>query len=492
MKYITVLVWVLLLGLVACASGIAAEPAAPSEPTATHTPAPARPTLAPAATSVPVDEEWKPVSPAQAGLDPDTISALQRALDTPAYEDVHSVLLVQDGKLVFEEYRGAYGPDSKQEVASVTKSVTSILVGIAMEQGFLDGLDQGGLDQPVAALLPEYEEQIRADAAKENLLFRHILSMSAGLEWDEESIPYGTPGNDCYETEVCRDSAGYVLGKPVTAAPGAVFQYNGGLSNLLSAIVQARTGQQMAEYADQVLFQPLGIRDYRWDNLRDGRADAAGGLHLRPRDMAKIGQLMLDGGQWHGTQIVSPEWVAESTRLQIHTGQGPDYGLQWWRGTLHVAGQPIETFFASGHGGQAIYVVPSLELVAVFTQEVFGNPLGTLRGAGMLTQYVLPAVLLPAMLPERVELDATALDRLVGEYRRESDGETLTVQQRGEQLYLQHADVGEVALKAESATRFSCVVMDVLPVQLTFDDSDPAEHLTVHIDFRTERYRRCR
>jgi hypothetical protein len=246
----------------------------------------------------------------------------------------------------------------------------------------------------------------------------------------------------------------------------------------------------MAEYADRVLFQPLGIHDYRWDTLADGRADAAGGLHLRPRDMAKIGQMMLDGGQWHGTQVVSSEWVAESTRLQIQTGLGPDYGLQWWRGTLHVAGQPIETFFASGHGGQAIYVVPSLDLVAVFTQKVLGNPLGTLRGSAMLTQYILPAALQSTAVPESVKLDAAALDRLAGEYRREPDGETLTILRDGEQLFLQHAEVGQVALEAESADRFSCVLMDVLPLQLTFDDLAPAEELTVQIDFRTEHYQR--
>ena len=487
MRYIAFFgVFALLVGAAAaCAQKPAPLPTVVVESTST----PARPTPTPAAL-YPGREGWERASFARAGLDPGAMETFRSALRGPAYANVHSVVIVKRGRLVFKEYLGDYSPDRRQELASVTKSVTSILVGMAMEQGHLSGLAQGGLDQPIAALLPEYGALVQADPAKKGLLLRHVMSMSAGLEWDEETVPYGTPGNDCYETEVSRDSAGYVLAKPVVEAPGAVFEYNGGLSNLLSAVVQERTGLHMAAFADRFLSEPLGIVDYQWEDLADGRADAAGGLWLRPRDMAKIGQLMLDGGQWQGAQIVSREWVAESTRLHIGTGQGPDYGLQWWRGTLYAEGQQVETFFASGYGGQAIYVVPSLELVAVFTQRVYDNPLGTLRGPAMLTGYILPAALQPLASAEPPDPGDIDLDRLAGEFRSRSGERTLTILREGERLYLVHPDVGKLALTPQSASSVHATFMDVLHLQMVFADQNPAHELTVYMDFRTERYER--
>jgi len=436
------------------------------------------------------DDGWETSSLLEEGVDSERIADLMRSIHNGELENIHSIVLVKNGKLVLEEYFDGYDRDAKHYVASVTKSIASVLIGIAMEQGFIDGIAQGGLDKTVLDLFPEYEAVINADPAKQNIFFKHILSMSAGLEWDEHTHPYDDPRNDWYKAYHGQDSVRFVLQKPVVVAPGKEFVYSGGLSILLSGLIKNRSGMHTAEFAKEFLFRPLGIADYSWEDVNDGLTDTDGGLHMRPRDMANIGYLLQNGGQWKGNQIVSQEWINESTSVHMSTDVGPDYGYLWWRGKLFVNGQSVETFFASGYGGQKIFVFPALDLIVVITHKVFDNPYGDLRNVAMLTRHIIPAMLPPITPQGMTGLVSKDLDGFVGKYESAPDRDVLTIFTDGNELCLRGRDVDRAKLIPETENRFIGTVMDIVDFQIVFIEDERGEvaNLKLYLGFRSVRY----
>ncbi len=440
------------------------------------------------------DDGWETSSLIEEAVDSERIADLIRDVLGGQLENIHGVLLVRNGKLILEEYFDGYDRDTKHYLASVAKSIASLLIGIAMDQGFIDGIAQGGLDKTVLDLFPEYETVINSDPMKQDLCLKHILSMSAGLEWDEHTHPYDNPRNDCYKASRSDDSVRFVLQKPVISTPGTEFLYNGGLSILLSGLIKKRTGMHAAEFAEEYLFEPLGIEEYSWDHINDGLTDTDGGLHLRPRDMAKLGYLLLNGGRWKGSQIVSQAWINESTKAHITTGAGPEYGYQWWCGRLSVNGRRIETFFASGYGGQKIFVFPTLDLVAAFTHKVFDNPLGDIRNLAMLARYIIPAMLPPALPRETIDLGPKDFDKYEGQYESEQDEDILTIFKEKNKLNVHGQDVDKVELFPETEFRFFGTAIDIADFQINFvsNKQGEVEHLTLHFGFRSVRYDRIR
>jgi CubicO group peptidase (beta-lactamase class C family) len=440
-----------------------------------------------------VDREsfvWSTASPADVSLDPVPLDRLRQDAAAGVFPNLHAILVVKSGDLVLEEYFNGYGPETRQYTASVSKSVGSILVGIAMDQGLLPALGEGGANRPVLELLPEYEDVIWADPIKRRLVLRHVLSMSAGLEWDETSYPYDDPRNDWVQARDREDPVGFTLWKPVVAEPGSEFVYNGGLSILLSRLVHDASGMTAAEFADRHLFAPLGIRDYEWERLPGGLTDTDGGLHMQPRDLAKLGLLYLSGGEWDGTRIVSEEWVEESTREHIINQGAPNYGYQWWCGDFQYADRSAYTFFASGHGGQKIFVFPGFDLVVVITHEVFDNPLGELRNTAILSRYVLPAAdstlapstpaaatgaatdasgetREPAPHETPLEPDAATLVRYAGLYQAAE--QQLTIELRDGALYAHAEEAPPMQLVPLSERRFRATVFDLVDVNFVFD-----------------------
>jgi CubicO group peptidase (beta-lactamase class C family) len=222
--------------------------------------------------------------------------------------------------------------------------------------------------------------------------------MTAGLSWDEWTYPsYTDPRNDAAMMASKADFFRYVLERPVATTPGTKFVYNSGISLMLGEIIYKASGLRADKFAERHLFLPLGITNYSWGKAPNGVVNTLGGLALRPRDMAKIGCLFLNGGRWQGKQIVSEKWVKDSTKQQIGVSQLPTwflvdgYGYQWWLGSFHVRGQTIGSYSARGRGGQFIIVYPALQMVAVFTgwndNELLGQPLD------MLQRYILPAAI---------------------------------------------------------------------------------------------------
>jgi CubicO group peptidase (beta-lactamase class C family) len=189
------------------------------------------------------------------------------------------------------------------------------------------------------------------------------------------------------------------------------------MSTVVGYLLERATDGHLRSFAEEELFNPLGIAEYRWWDLAGGLIDAPGGLHLRPRDMAKIGQLMLNGGLWDGTRIVSEEWVAETTRRHIENPGSPDYALHWWCGDFHYRGKSAYVYMASGHGGQKIFVVPDLDMVIVLTHQVFDNDFGELNNLAILSRYLLPAADPTTAEEVSVPLAPEVLSSYVGEYR---------------------------------------------------------------------------
>jgi CubicO group peptidase (beta-lactamase class C family) len=285
--------------------------------------------------------------------------------------NVHAVLVARGGKLVFERYftgsdeingrpvgKVTFDADTLNNVKSVSKSVASLAVGIAIDRGLI-----GSINEPIFSLFPELSDLRSLE--KERIQLLHALTMSMGLEW-VEATPSNEGNNDEERMHRAPDPCRYVLGLAATAPAGQEFFYNTGALTLVSAIIRKATGRPLDEFARATLFEPLGITGVEWIRVK-GDTDAGGGLRLRPRDMAKIGQLVLAGGRWNDRQIVPGGWIETSTAPKIKATDGLSYGYLWWLGRSKLNGREVHWAGALGRGGQSIRIVPELDLVVVVT-----------------------------------------------------------------------------------------------------------------------------
>jgi len=296
-------------------------------------------------------------------------------LAASSYANVHAVLVARSGKLVFERYfRGSdeipgrvYGrrvenvtfdADTLHNMKSASKGVASLALGIAIDRGLIPSVNE-----PIFSFFPELSD-LRSPE-KERIQLVHALAMSMGLKWVEATPATGDYNNDEARMHMAWDQCRYVLGLPVTAPAGQEFFYNTGSLALVSAIIRKATGRPLDEFARETLFKPLGIAAVEWERYK-GDTDAGGGLRLRPRDMAKIGQLVLAGGRWNDRQIVPRGWIETSTAPKIKTSDG-SYGYLWWLGRSLLNGREVHWAGALGRGGQSIRIVPELDLVVVVT-----------------------------------------------------------------------------------------------------------------------------
>jgi CubicO group peptidase (beta-lactamase class C family) len=327
-----------------------------------------------------VEGGWEVGTLAQAGIDVAVLYSMMNDI-YENYDYIHSILIVKDGKLVFEEYANGWDPVKLHRMQSVSKSVTSTLTGIAMEQGFI-----GGLDDPLCEYLPEYAGLL--DGKKRSILLKHLLTMSAGFEWNELETYYADPeACDAHIAGASGDFIKFVLERPLAYEPGTKWCYNSGLPNMLGYIITQETGMNLEEFSCEYLFEPLGIERSFWQpTIGEGRPSCAGGLRIMSRDMARLGLLYLRKGKWNGRQVVPEEYVVASTSPLMDTGLDGSYGYMWW---THE--QPeFFAFLASGTGGQYIVCIPALDTVVV-TTAVYKTAKSD-EVAGLLLKYVVPAV----------------------------------------------------------------------------------------------------
>ena len=254
-----------------------------------------------------------------------------------------------------------YAQTDLHSLQSVTKSVNSILLGIA-----LDLHSDYNLKTKVMLLLSDYPID-NEDERKNEITVEDLLTMRAGLHWNE--VDYLDPSDDCVAMEASNDWIKYVLNKPIDTLPGTSFVYNSGASVLLGEIVRIISGKKVDEWAEEKLFKPLGITDYYWKKTPTGALDTEGGLYLKAEDLAKIGSLFLNGGKWKGKQVVPKKWVSSSispiaTNLYPGENDNTGYGYQWWVWD-HSNGK-TNIFGAQGYGGQYLTVAPDYNLIVLF------------------------------------------------------------------------------------------------------------------------------
>lgn len=352
-----------------------------------------------------LEDGW-PVSTLRVeGLDPEPIGKMIRAVEAGDYTKLDGILIARNGKLVLEAYFNGFDRDARHNIKSAFKSITSALVGIAVEKRLI-----ADVNQPIANFFPDHWPHIRDDTdSKQRITLAHLLTMTSGFA--------KTPGLDG-----SADWVKFSLDQPMAGEPGTQYAYSDANPILVGGAIAQAAGEPVTEFAKKHLFNPLGITDYCWSLTPTGQAMTDGSFFMRPRDMLKFGQLYLDHGVWRGRRIISERWVTESTLKYVEFGRialerwgtSPPaaqadivqpypswsmlsrrgYGYYWW----NVGAQPgndsrYDVYYANGDGGQKIFNLPNLDLVVVVTGSHYGKPAGSEQSWEILHRFVLPAVL---------------------------------------------------------------------------------------------------
>jgi CubicO group peptidase (beta-lactamase class C family) len=348
---------------------------------------------APFGYSVPekLTDGWECGDPESVGIDRTPIIRFLEEVSQGTFRDFHGLLIIRHNKLVVEEYFAKNGEwhgafinsvfrDHCHHLASTTKCITSTLVGIAIDQGLIESVHE-----PIMTYLPDHTALIRD--GKEAVTIEHLLTMSSGIR--------RTPSDGRW-LWADRDVAEYILDQPLVREPGQRFVYSNGSAVLVGAILENATGMTADSFAEEFLFRPLGIKDHVWTAYPEGTVETEGGLALRPRDLARIGQAFLQNGQWNGAQVIPADWVVEATkqRMTYSTRLGQKgYGYFWMQMQLPYNDKTVSSFSHSGDGGQLLMVIPELDMVIVLTGGAYGG------FPSRLYDDVIYSCLLPAVNP---------------------------------------------------------------------------------------------
>jgi CubicO group peptidase (beta-lactamase class C family) len=345
--------------------------------------------------------DWISIAPDEAGFASDLGEKLDAGIRSGLLRGLHSVVVLRSGKLVLERYLEGkdeswgrplghirFEADTLHDLRSVTKSVVGLLYGIALDRGLVPPPDASLLAQ-----FPEYAD-LAADPQRASLKIEHALTMTLGLEWNEQ-IPYTDPANSEIMMERAKDRNRFVLDRPIAFPPGTRWTYSGGCTALLGHIIAKGAGKPLDAFARESLFQPLGITRLEWNRGADGTPSAASGLRLTPRDAARIGQLVLGQGLSGDQRIVSEEWLAASFRPTVATGDGLEYGRLWFTGAFQTAAakEPQRWVGGFGNGGQRLWIMPSAGLCAVIMAGNYNAPDGWVTPSRIWREIVLANLL---------------------------------------------------------------------------------------------------
>jgi len=347
-----------------------------------------------------IGDGWPIATPDSVGLDGERLCGIAARL-AATNANIHGVVIVRRGALAFEQYfpgydepwgmgggRHEFDAQTKHDMRSVSKSIVSLLAGIAIDRELIKSADE-----PVVKFFPDYSAV--KSPGWDRIKIRHLLNMSSGIQWDE-NLPWKDPKNDEPHLGNEADPYRYVLSKPVAAPPDTVWNYNGGGTDLLGNIIERVSGKSLDAFARETLFAPLGIADWEWMKYRNEHFASAAGLRLRPRDAAKIGQLVLNKGAWNGQQIVSPKWIEQSVapRFQAlgYFGGLFYYGQQWWMGRTLGGGRDVKWIAAQGLGGQRIFIAPELDLVVMTTSGLYASGRQGQAALDLLANFIIPSI----------------------------------------------------------------------------------------------------
>lgn len=337
--------------------------------------------------------EFDIAAPADVGLRTADLTSLVETARRDARKDLRSLLVARRGRLVLEEYFNDTDRETLQDVRSAAKSITGTLIGIALHEKRIASLD--------ASLVSFFPAQTANDARadRDRVTVRHLLQMRSGFDADDWNDDPNSPGTES-RMERAADRLIFGLQVPMAARPGERWQYSSVNTMLLGRIVSVTTGRDLAAYADEKLFTPLGFTRWEWRRDGQGQVVPQGNLSLRARDLLKFGLLFQQRGRWRGRQLVPETWIEEATvsrsalPTDAATGLGTlykGYGYQWWTGATTTARGTRSYYFASGNGGQRVFVVPTLDLVVVVTSSAYNRGYAH-RRAHMMFERVLAAV----------------------------------------------------------------------------------------------------
>ena len=313
------------------------------------------------------------------GLDEEIVMAAVDSINSGVYSNIHSLLILKNNMLVLEKYfegedaiigKGWVGVrkhsiDSLHDIRSVTKSIVGAAILIEIAKGHIESIDE-----PIFNYFPEYEKY-KTDF-KGEIKIKHLLTMTDGMEWDE-NISYADTTNSERRLNNSRDPIEFYLSRQSLHKPGTVFNYSGGCTQMLAAIVRKSSRLEIDEFVNQNIFKPLGITTFEWVKRKDGIPIAASGLRMRSRDMLKFGLLYLNNGSYNGVQIIPQSLAIEAQSLQFQIEPGFGYGYQIWVPTDEINGEPVTTVEANGNGGQIIAINKKYNMVIVITAGNYNN-----------------------------------------------------------------------------------------------------------------------
>ncbi len=336
---------------------------------------------------------WQISTPEEQGMRSQMLAEMMEHIKKNSF-NIDSILIVRHGYVVLDAYFYPYSKGQKHIIHSCTKSIMSALIGIAIDKGYIQNVDQ-----PIMDFFPD-KTFANMDDLKKSITLENLLMMASGLKC-RDSYLYRWVG--LFEMRNSNDWAQYVLDLPMAEAPGEKFEYCNGVSYLLSVIIQNTTKMKTLDFARKYLFKPLGIIDVDWETSPQGIDTGYGEMWLKPHDMAKIGWLYLNKGRWGNKQILPSAWVEISTRGHIDATLFDHYGYQWWVDSVGY-------YMAVGYKGQRIFVVPEKNIVVVFTGDLTGKD--GLISKNLLDSYIIPAASstnsLPSSTEEQARLDALA------------------------------------------------------------------------------------
>ncbi len=324
-------------------------------------------------------QEWQVATPEKQDMDSTALDRITGFVRDSGLE-VDSVIVIRHGYIVYEKYfRPPWNKDRIHNMHSCTKSIMGSLVGIAVQQGKIKSFNDKMVDYFPNRTIQNLDER------KKSVTLLNLMTMKGGFDWPERTYPYTDPRNPVIQALRSNDPIQFVLDRPMAAQPGTIWAYNGGFSQIFSAIVTNKTGMTTLEFAKKNLFGPLGITNFAWRTDRQGIYDAAGGLSMTPRDMAKYGYLILNRGVWEGKQIIPADFIAESVKTQTPFNPNAGYGYQsWW--TVPLDGY----YYAAGIKGQKIYVMEKQDMVLVTTGNLPEDSQIEIQ-ARKIAQYALSA-----------------------------------------------------------------------------------------------------
>lgn len=337
-----------------------------------------------------------------AGIDESYFENMVKAINSQEYPNIHSVLIVKNNDLVFERYfpgndqnwgynlgRVNHTVETLHDIRSITKSVVATCIGIAIDQGIIEDVDQNIFD-----FYPEYDQY--NIGLRSQITIRDLLTMTPGMEWDETSIPYTNPENPEIQMTNSEDPIKYVLSIAIQNTPGEVFAYNGGATQLLAGIIAKASGMEVDEYAEKFLFEPLGIEHFKWHSYSlSGIPAAASGLRLRSRGLMKFGLLYHNKGIWEGSRILSESWVEESFKKHIDKPHQTN-GFFGYHFHIHPSftsmGKTIQHVAAVGNGDQRIFFNEEDDLMVVVTAGNY-NDWKVKNSLALMKDFIYPSFL---------------------------------------------------------------------------------------------------